>query len=59
LPCAHLLNKKLQTKNARYSLIKKLASGTGKKYLPPTTTTNGVNDLSHRNAISSSTGNRL
>jgi hypothetical protein len=43
-----LSNLKLQTKNKRFYSLKNWHPGTGKKYLQPTTTTNGVNHLSHR-----------
>ena len=51
----HCLARSQPGQDKKFALLhfKKLAPDTGKKYLQPTTTTNGVNDLSCRSAISS------
>jgi hypothetical protein len=53
----HCLARSQPGQDKKFALLhfKKLAPDTGKKYLQPTTTTNGVNDLSCRSAISSET----
>lgn len=51
----HCLARSQPGQDKKFALLhfKKLAPDTGKKYLQPTTTTNGVNDQSCRSAISS------